>query len=532
MNMPKIDTNSIVSILLAIVMAFTSMGGLTANIEDTVSFDAKISLDAEAIMALSGQPAQTGLPGMSQEQDEEQKEILKVVGDIISSMTLRGVASRDAAEAVFLVGDSVALSLGVKKDDAGVTVASSLLPNNVVFFSSELIQQAQDEMEKQKQQQAQELQQMLAEQAEQAATAETDGPTALINNTQSAAANMDPQAIAEILEKLDTEQIAKDIEEAGKKLTEGFEAKKGETETGEFTVDDMTFVSKTPVNMTYPEMMEFLLISAKELAAKESLKPLLDATGKDIGAEIDKAIEELKNQSESDWPETFELAVYADADNCTYCVNDMAKQSEAGKEELHIAYGDIEGQSKVKMIRSQGEEKMTITAVGAQEGAFDLNANIESKTGNGEIIVKADGTGNFNMTCNIKSEEQDAKIVVSTEKAEGDRMNIQLALWFGNTDKPMFSFGGSFGKGGELVSVFEGEKITSTAAGKLMDSESKESGLFGTTLIAGVLKTVMVVAKNVPEETGNWITTKIREAMTPQTKKTETPTEQPVVDGE
>ena len=33
MNMPKIDMSSIVSILLAIALAFTSMGGLTANIE-------------------------------------------------------------------------------------------------------------------------------------------------------------------------------------------------------------------------------------------------------------------------------------------------------------------------------------------------------------------------------------------------------------------------------------------------------------------------------------------------------------------
>ena len=502
MNMPKIDTNSIVSILLAIVLACTSMGGLTANIEDTVSFDAKITLDAEAIMALSGQPAQTGLPGMSQEQSEEQKETLKVVGDIISSMTLRGVASKDAAEAAILAGDSVALSLGMKKDDTGVAAASSLLPNNVIFFSNELIQKMQDEMEKQKQQ--------LAVQT-------------------TAASSMDPQAIAGILEKLDLEQIAKDIEEAGKKLTEGIEAKKGETEAGEFTVDDMTFVSKTPINMTYPEFVEFLLTSAKELTARESLKPLFDAVGKDFGAEIDKAIEELKNHPETDYPETFELAEYADADNCTYAVSDMAR---AGKEEMHIAYGDVEGQSKVKFIRNQGEEKMAITAVSGKEGTFDLNAVIESRTGNGEIIANADGAGNFNMTCSIKSGEQDAQIVVSTEKAEGDRMNIQLALYFGATDKPMFSFSGSFGKGGELVSVFEGEKITATPVEKLMDSESKEASLLGTTLIAGVLKTVMVVAKNVPEETGNWITTKIRELMSPQTKKTEAPTEQPVVDGE
>ena len=76
------------------------------------------------------------------------------------------------------------------------------------------------------------------------------------------------------------------------------------------------------------------------------------------------------------------------------------------------------------------------------------------------------------------------------------------------------------------------EKFTVTAAEKLMDSESKENTLLGTTMIAGILKTVVVVTKNVPEETANWINTKIKEAMTPQTKTIEAPQEQPAVDGQ
>ncbi len=520
MNMPKIDMSSIVSILLALALAFTSMGGLTANIEDTVSFDAKVTLDADAIMALSGQATAEGLPESVQKQMEEQKQTIRVVADIISSLTLRGVASKDTAEAVILAGDSVALSLGMKKDDTGVTVASSLLPSDVIFISNEIIQMMQKQMEQQAQQ--------LAE----TAAAAGEGQIPMAGDVQSAASSLDPQAIAGILEKLDKEQVAKDIEETVKKLIEGIEAKKGETETGEFTVDEMTFVSKTPVNMTYPEFAEFLLTGVKELAAKESLKPLVEASGKDIGAEIDKAIEELKKQPESDHPETFELAVYTDADNCTYNVSEMTKESAAGKEELHIAYGEIEGQGRMKVIRNQGEEKMTITTAGTKEGAFDLTANIESKTSTGVIRAGKDEAGNLNITCDINDGKQNAKIIVSTEKAEGDRTNYRLAVCFGSDEKPLLSFNGSFGKGGDLVSVFEGEKITATPAEKLMDSESKENTLLGTTMIAGILKTVMVVTKNVPEETANWINTKIKEAISPNTKTTEVPQEQPVVDGE
>lgn len=505
MNMPKIDMNSIVSVLLAIVMAFTSMGGLTANIEDTVSFDAKITVDAEAIMALSGQTEQEGLPEAAQKQLEEQKETIRVIGDIISSMTLRGVASKDAIEAALLAGDSVALSVGMKKGDAGVTAASSLLPNNVILFSNELIQMVQAEMEKQKAQ-------------------------GLLQNGQSPMSTSGMGAAAEALQNLDMEQLAKDVEEAGKKLTEAIEAKKGETETGEFTMDGMTFVSKTPIDMTYPEFVELLLTSAKELAAKESLKPLIDVTGKDLGAEIDKAIEELKKQPETEYPEVFVLEIYADADNCTYVVNEMVMAD--GEEILHIAYGDVEGQSKAKFIRNKGEEKMMITGSSVKGGAFDLTANIVSKTGNGEIVANKNEAGNISMTCSITDGKQDAKIVVNTEKQENDRSGIVFDLYFGNAEKPLLSFTGSFGKGGELVSVFEGEKITVNAAEKLMEADSKEAAMLGTTLIAGIMKTVMVVAKNVPEETGNWITTKIRELMSPTTKTTEAPTEQPVVDGD
>ncbi len=496
-------SSSIVSILLVIAMAFTSMGGLTANIEDTVSFDAQFSVDAEAIMALSGMTAQTGLPGAAQEQLDEQKDTFKVIGDIISCLTLRGVASKDAAEAAILAGNDVALSVGVKKGDKGVTAASSLLSKNVIFFSDEMIQSVQAEMEKQQAQ-------------------------GLIQNAQSPMGTSGIQAASNALQSLDMEQLAKDIEEAGKKLTEGIEAKKGETETGEFTVDDMTFVSKTPINMTYPEFVEFLLTSAKELAAKESLKPLIDATGKDFGAEIDKAIEELKKQPETNYPEVFVLEIYADADNCTYAVSDMVMAG--GDEMLHMAYGDVEGQSRVKFIRNQGEEKTVVTGSSVKGGAFDLTANIVSKTGNGDIVASKDEAGKFSMTCSITGGKQDAKIVVNTEKKEDDRSGIVFDLYFGNAEKPLLSFNGSFGKGGELVSVFEGEEITVNAADELMNNSGKTNPL-DMTITAGILKIVTIVTKNVPEETGDWINSKIKEAMMPKTNTTEAPTEQPVVDG-
>ena len=479
----------ILSIVLVIVMAFSSMTGLTAKIEDTVSFEAKVSVDAEAILALGGMAGTDAL--------KADQETMKAVGDILNALTLKGVATKDSAELDLLAGADPALSIGIKNDEKGATVACNLLSSSVIFVSAAIIEQMQQQM---------------------------------ISSMASQSSGFDMSAL-ETLQNMDMEQAAKDLEETAQKLIQAIEAKKGETETGEFTVDDMTFVSKTPVNMTYVEFIELFLNSAKELAAKDSLKPLFQATGKDFGAEIDKAIEELKKQPESDQPEVFVLEIYADADNCTYTVNDMVMAG--GDETLHMAYGDIKGQSKMKIIRNKDDDKMVITATGDKDGVFDLTANILNKTSNGEIIANKDETGKFNMTCNINDGKQNAKIVVSTEKTADERTNFQIGLFMGDAEKPALSFSGSAGKGGETISVYEGEKLTAIPIENLMnDPEQTETSKLQMQLIAGLLKTVTVVAKNVPEETGNWISTKIKEAMTPKTKTTETPTEQPVVDGE
>ncbi|MBR3335351.1 MAG: hypothetical protein IKG23_13765 [Clostridia bacterium] len=533
MNMPKIDMSSIVSILLAIALAFTSMGGMTADLEDTVSFDAKITLDADSIMTVFSQAPEGELTEEAQQKLEEQKELGAAIADIVSCLTLRGAARKDAAEVVLLAGDSdsVALSIGMKKDDTGVTVASSMLSSDVIFISDELLQEAQEKQEKQKQQ-MQELQQMLAEIG---AASEGEEQTTAAQSLQSAASGLDAQTVAGILEKLDKDQIVKDIEEAGKKLSEGIEAKKGETETGEFTVDDMTFVSKTPVNMTYPEFVEFLLTSAKELAAAESLKPLIDATGRDIGAEIDKAVEELKNQPETDWPEVFDLTAYTDADNCAYYVCDMtkpAKETEAEPEELHIAYGEVEGQIRVKFIRNQAESKLAVNLSGVRESTFDLSAAMENKAGHTEIHAGCDEAGNFNVFYKTDDGKQAVKIEIKAEQTEADRHGLGIAVYLNGAETPMIQVSGSYGKGDEMVSVFEGEKITATPAEKLMDGESTESASLGLKAGAGLLKTVMVVTKNVPQKTADWINAKIKELISPKPKTTEAPQEQPVTDGE
>ena len=122
----------ILTYIMVIVMAFSSLGGVTANIEDTVSFDAKIGMDAETVLAMAGA---TGT-----EVTEETQQSMKVVGDILNVLTLKGAATKDAVELALLANEDVILSLGVKNAETGSTFASSLLGSNTIFFPAEMLE--------------------------------------------------------------------------------------------------------------------------------------------------------------------------------------------------------------------------------------------------------------------------------------------------------------------------------------------------------------------------------------------------------
>ena len=471
----------IFSIILVIAMAFSSVGGLTGALEEPVSFETKISVDAEALTAMS---TATGA-----EATEESLQTMKVVGDIVSALTLKGIATKDTAELDLLAGEDVALSIGVKTGEEGATVASSLLGTDVVLVSQELIDQYKQEM---------------------------------MNAAGPQTAGFDTSSL-EAVQNLDMEQILKDIEEVSAKLTEAINAKIGETEEGEFVVDELAFTARTPVNMTLEEFTELLLNSAKELAGKESLKPVFEATGKDIEAEIDKALETIRNDENK--PE-MDLAVYTDADNCTYCACDLKKAPEAedGQEEtIHFGFGDIDNLNRVRVAIDQSKQKADITAVGTKDGETDVKAVISDGTSKTDaaITAKQDAAGNLDMVADIKSATMNGKIVVKSESTDDERKNFTLELYMGDAEKAMITFSGSAGKGGEPVSVFEGEGVNVIPFETLMNSEDQTAASqLQMKLMAGLLKGITVVSKNVPEDTATWISTQVKQMMYPTTTTT------------
>ena len=469
--------NSILSIVMAIVMAFSSIGGVTAALEEPVSFDAKISVDADGILALAGT-----------EITEETKQTVSIVKDILGVLTLKGVAAKDNAELDLLAGNDVMLSIGVKNaEDGGLLAASSLLGSQVISVSAETVQ-------------------ALQQQAQASMTEATAGMGGL--------------------ENLDREQIAKDFAEIAEKAMKAFEEKKGETETGDFTVDEMKFTAKTPVNMTYTEFMELVLNSAKELLAKESLQPVVQAASKDkdLIAEIDKEIEKLNSMPEEEKPEV-QFALYSNENEGGYFVCDMtraAKEENDKAETMHVGIGGGEEPARIRFSLKQNQETMDIAADIAKDNTADLRAHVNAKDGSvADIAVTFDATGNLDIAADINSGDVAAKMLLKTEATEDERTKYTLDVFMNNNEQPLVNITGSAGKGGETVSVYEGEDVTVLPFETLMnDTEGTASGKLQMTLTAGVLKAITTLTKNLPADTATWLNKQVMQMMMPKTTTT------------
>ena len=485
--------NSLLSIIMAVVMAFSVIGGAIPA-EGPVSFDAKISMDVESLLAVAGSEAEVST---------ETEQTVKVIGDILNALTLKGIADKETVELDLLAGNDVMLSMGVKNTEAGSTFASSLLGSYVVFTSAEMQEMLKQEM---------------------------------MNSITESASGADIQAMMGQYQNYDSEQMKKDCKEWAESLTKSFEEKKGETETGEFTVDGMTFTARTPVNMTYKEFMKLVLNKVKELLAKESFQPVLQAYGQetDLTAEIDKALEKLENQTEEEQPE-LQLAIYNDEAQNEYCVCDMIRtvaateEQPATEEKVCIGYGKVAGLQRSHAYFIKDKQTMDMTAVAREDGSMDIEAAVVSDSAAAEINANRDPDGHLDMVCDIKSQEGNAIIHVKTEAAEGERTGFLMDMYYGSTEKPLLSITGSAGKGGETVSVFEGEDLTVVPMEKLMDTEdTTTSGRLSMTMLAGLLKSVTILTKNLPEDTANWVNAQVAEMMHPSSKTTEAPQVEPV----
>ena len=452
------------SLILIVVMTLSCIGGMAEGLKEPVSFEAKVSLNTDVLKkAVAG----------DSEVPAEIEKTLTAIRDILDVLSLKGTADKDSFELGLFAGEDAVATLGVKGAEEGITIVSSFINGLALNISKE---------------------QMTAVTAQ-----NTSGP--------------DIQALMEAVQNLDEEQIRKDAEEISDKLEKAFEEKKGETETGEFTVDEMAFTGKTPVNMTYTEMMELVVANVKDLLAKESLQPIIKALGQnvDINAELDKALEKIKAQAEEEKPE-MQITLYTDADQDEYATIDLVittpatDEKPAAEQKVYVGFGKVDGLTRSRITMNDNRMNMEIFVTGKDDGSIDEKITVNSDDVTASATASRDAAGNFTMEETVTSKDVKVRIVVKSEAAEGDRKNFAMNVFYGDEAETLLSINGTAGKGGEKFCTFEGDGITVIPVEKLGDSSDTSAYTqLMTGVQTGLMSALGTLMKNLPQESSAWL---------------------------
>ena len=478
--------NSILSIFLALTMLIASVGA-----QGPVYFEAAINVNPDAItqvmettQGLTGQvPGASSAPEAAKPDAENQEqgvENARKIVEILNAIKLKGIADQGAGELQLVVAEQPFLTAGVKAAETGTILASSLLTPYTLVASPEALK----------------------------AAAEGVG-----NSISQQTSNVDMQALMAAVQKIDPEQLKKDIDAFTRKIRTGF--KIGEPENGEYTVDGMNFTVKTAVDMTYEEIMVLLHESLRELLNSESLKEVVQALAKDkdLNAEIDNSLEKMKNTPEDQRPE-MTAATYNSGTEAPYYVLDMVTKTVAGEtvksQKNHIGLGQIEGASLIAFDMDNGASQTQIRTV-TKDGNLEMNTQIASNDQNAVISGTRDAEGNAEITADIVNKQVTAKIH-ETETVKEDGRDYLIEIHMNGSADPVLTITATSGKGGELVSVFEDETLKPIDVGTLQNgAQAQETTRTLTmTLAANLLKAVVALSKILPEEAGQWVLTQVQ----------------------
>ena len=117
--------NGILSVIVALVMAFNLGGGLMGGLEEPVSVEAKIGLNVDNVMGVI--PAE-GAESIGQ--------MVKLAADVLNAVALRATADKEAVEIALTAGEDTVMSLGARNAEDGITVATSLAQGQALNMSA------------------------------------------------------------------------------------------------------------------------------------------------------------------------------------------------------------------------------------------------------------------------------------------------------------------------------------------------------------------------------------------------------------
>ena len=238
--------------ILAIIIALTSMCGGLMNSGAEQPFSADISMNVD------GDVSVLGVPGQSEE-------VTAAVTKLLSVLSIRLAADTNVGQLQVSLDGNPVSSLSVQKQEGGWAAVSTLFPATKLTVKDET------------------LASLTAQQGA---------------SMPALPADMDQAALQTLFQG--------SVDE----LTEAFKQKAGEPETGSFTVGGTEFTQKTPYSITTKEALTLVITAAKKILNDENIAPLFSQYGGQFSPEsLDETLENLQKQDESELP-VLSLAEY------------------------------------------------------------------------------------------------------------------------------------------------------------------------------------------------------------------------------
>ena len=232
--------------ILAIIIALTSMCGGLMNSGAGQPFTAEISVNVDGDLSMIGGAGQS-------------EEMTAAVTKLLDALSIRLSADENVGQLQMKLDGTPVSSLSVKKQDGGWAAVSTLFPSTLLTVKDET------------------LAAMTAAQAD-----------------STAALSVSPE---------DKEAMLASLLAPVEEMTEAFRQKAGDPETGSFTLGGVEFTKKTPYNVTAKEAFVLSLTAAKKILSDEKIAPFLSQFGQNLSPEsLDQTLEDLQGKDDSELP--------------------------------------------------------------------------------------------------------------------------------------------------------------------------------------------------------------------------------------
>ncbi len=466
--------NSIVSVVTALMMLFNIFGAFTGNLESPVSFTISAQVDAAAAeKAVSLIPASQDVPSLSQG--------VSVVADVLNTLSVRGAADPSGADLEIGTQETPVVTLGFRKDDAGIKATSSLLGGSLITMNPETVNEQ----------------------------------TGMMGDSLAQAS-----AMQAALKALDQQKALADVHQAVDNAVAKIAEKAGPFEAGEFFLEEeFSFTKKAVLDISYQELMGVILNEAETVLSSGEYAEVFAAMEESANPipRIQSLKEAMANLDPSRAYETA-AALYENEEGERMVVADLHRaanpeQGLADANDMHLYFGTEFRNARLGITVTRNEDAPSQVSLSfAEDGAMTLIASLQAGEGRSVFInAVRDGQGCTSAVFGVWMGETFIRVLADMKADETDTHTVDLQLLIDGADgETLYPLKTSavWTPGSELAPIAAAEGAETVAMEALMGSEEEaqtaQSSLQASLMI-GASSALFKLLQVLPAETASFL---------------------------